>query len=238
MGFANLERRRPACSTFAMRFMGRQALVVALLGLVPAGAVAQSPAATATDVETSTTTTTATPTGTTTTTSDTASPHAVVPATGYGWSDPKKKPGPGPSATRVSHHVKSGAPDATMPGFETLADGSSRLFVELTKPVKYETKTAKGTITYVLKGAHVSRRNNYNPLVTVHFNTPIASARLVPHGGDLWFVVSLRADAQPTATLDGTKDGGSMLRVEFPKGDYLPATRATDATPADTNAGH
>jgi hypothetical protein len=246
MGFANLERRHPACSTFAMRFMGRQALVVALLGLVPAGAVAQSPAAT--DVETSTTTTiTATPTGTTTTTatptgtatSDTASPHAVVPATGFGWSDPKKKSGPGPSTTRVSHHVKSDAPDATMPGFETLADGSSRLFVELTKPVRYETKTGRGTITYVLKGAHVSRRNNYNPLVTVHFNTPIASARLVPHGGDLWFVVSLRANAQPTATLDGTKDGGSMLRVEFPKGDYLPATRAADATPAaDTNAGH
>jgi hypothetical protein len=228
MGFANLERRRPACSTFAMRFLGRPTLVVALLGLVPAVAVAQTPAAT----DTGTASTTATPTA------DTAAPHTVVPATGYGWSDPKKKSGTAPSTVRVSHHVKSGAPDATMPGFETLADGSSRLFVELSKPVKYETKTAKGMITYVLKGAHVSRRNNYNPLVTVHFNTPIASARLVPHGDDLWFVVALRAPSQPTVTLDGTKDGGSMLRVEFPKGDYLPATRPADSTPADTNAGH
>jgi hypothetical protein len=134
--------------------------------------------------------------------------------------------------------VKSDAPDATMPGFETLADGSSRLFVELSKPVKYEATSGKGTITYVLKGAHVSLRNNYNPLVTVHFNTPVTSARLVPHGSDLWFVVALRGKTQPTVTLDGTKDGGSMLRVEFPKGDYLPATRAADATPADTNAGH
>jgi len=95
-----------------------------------------------------------------------------------------------------------------MPGFETLADGSSRLFVELSKPVQYETKTGKGTITYVLKGAHVSRRNNYNALVTVHFNTPITRARLVPHGNDIWFVVVLRAKTQPTVALDATKDGG------------------------------
>jgi hypothetical protein len=213
-----------------MRFMGRAATVVALLGLVPALAVAQTPTATPTD-------TAPAATGTATTAS-TETPAPVVPATGFGWSDPKRKTGHSPSVLRVSHRVKSDAPDATMPGFETLADGSSRLFVELSKPVKYEATSGKGTITYVLKGAHVSLRNNYNPLVTVHFNTPVTSARLVPHGSDLWFVVALRGKTQPTVTLDGTKDGGSMLRVEFPKGDYLPATRAADATPADTNAGH
>ncbi|MGO9838441.1 MAG: hypothetical protein ACLP1X_30030 [Polyangiaceae bacterium] len=217
-----------------MRYLGRAATVVALLELAPAVAVAQTPTATATDVAP---TPAAAPAEAATTASTETPPHVVVPATGYGWSDPKKKGGHAPSVTRVSHRAKSDAPDATMPGFETLADGSSRLFVELSKPVKYETKSGIGTITYVLKGAHVSLRNNYNPLVTVHFNTPVASARLVPHGSDLWFVVSLRGKTQPTVTLDGTKDGGSMLRVEFPKGDYLPATRAADATPADTN-GH
>jgi hypothetical protein len=215
-----------------MRFMGRAATLVALLGGVPAVAVAQTPAATATGSPA-------------TAPADSAAadpPRPVVPATGYGWTDPKKKAGPSPSKVRVSHHVKD-APDATMPGFETLADGSSRLFVELSKPVQYETKTGKGTITYVLKGAQVNRRNNYNPLVTVHFNTPISTARLVPHGSDLWFVVVLRAKTQPTVALDATKDGGAMLRIEFPKGDYLPATHAVepstgDSAAVDTHAGH
>ena len=113
-----------------------------------------------------------------------------------------------------------------MPGFETLADGSSRLFVELSKPATYETRVGRGTITYVLKDVHVDRRNNYNPLVTVHFNTPVTSARLVPRGRDLLFVIDLRANVQPTVTLDAGKDGGSMMRIEFPKGDYLPASPA------------
>jgi len=39
-----------------------------------------------------------------------------------------------------------------MPGFETLDDGSTRLFVDLSETVPYETKTAKGSTTYVLRG--------------------------------------------------------------------------------------
>ncbi len=38
------------------------------------------------------------------------------------------------------------------------------------------THLQRGAIVYVLKGAHVDKRNNYNPLVTVHFNTPVTSA--------------------------------------------------------------
>jgi hypothetical protein len=130
-----------------------------------------------------------------------------------------------------------------MPGFETLADGSSRLFVELSQPVPFEAKAGHDAVTYVLKGAHVDRRNNYNPLVTVHFNTPVTRARLVPHGKDLWFVVDLRAKVQPTAAMETAKDGGAILRIEFPKGDYLagaprPApTNATTSSPPASSAG-
>jgi hypothetical protein len=123
-------------------------------------------------------------------------------------------------ASHVSADPRAGV---LTPGFETLADGSTRLFVELSKPVAYETKTAHGSITYVLKGVHVDRRNNYNPLVTVHFNTPVTSARLVPHGRDLWFVVELRAQVEPTVAMDAAKDGSAMMRIELPKGQYLPA---------------
>jgi hypothetical protein len=120
-------------------------------------------------------------------------------------------------------------PDAIMPGFEMNADGSSQLYVELSKPVTYDTKTSRGGIVYVLKGAHVDKRNNFNPLVTVHFNTPVTSARLAPHGKDLWFVIDLRANVQPTVTMDAAKDGGAVLRIGFPSGSYLPLQRVAPA---------
>jgi hypothetical protein len=112
--------------------------------------------------------------------------------------------------------------DAIMPGFETLGDGSTRLFVELTKSVSYDAKAGRTTITFVLKRTRIDRRNNQNPLVTVHFNTPVASARLVPHGRDVWFVVGLRANTSPTWSMDAKADGTATLHIAFPKGDYLP----------------
>ena len=162
-----------------------------------------------------------------------AAPSAtVVPATGYGWST---TPAP-------KHHVRAvraskNAPGAIMPGFEMLADGSSQLFVELTKPVRYDTKTSRGGIVYVLKGAQVEKRNNFNPLVTVHFNTPVTSARLVPHGKDLWFVVDLRASVQPTVTMDAAKDGGAVLRIGFPSGSYLPQQKIAPTPPPAASGG-
>ncbi|HTQ42281.1 MAG TPA: hypothetical protein VMI75_05930 [Polyangiaceae bacterium] len=158
-----------------------------------------------------------------------ASSATVIPATGYGWS----------TAPAPKHHVravrasKAQGPDAVMPGFEMLADGSSQLYVELTKPVQYDTKPSRGAIVYVLKGAHVDKRNNFNPLVTVHFNTPVTSARLVPHGKDLWFVVDLRASVQPTVTMDAAKEGGAIMRIAFPSGSYLPLQKIAPA-PAPT----
>ena len=162
-----------------------------------------------------------------------ASARPVVPATGYGWTTPKhtvklRRP--------TAKKAVPGTPDVIEPGFETLADGSSRLFVELSKQVPFETKTAAGTITYILKGAHVDKRNNYNPLVTVHFNTPVSQARLVPHGSDLFFVVTLRAAVQPTATMDAGKDGTAILKIAFPSGNWLPNQAAPGAAPAASPA--
>src|ERR1019366_5170864 len=147
---------------------------------------------------------------------------------------------PSTHARAASPAARSGAlAGAVMPGFETLADGSSRLFVELSKPVAYDTKAARGSVTYGLKGARVLRRNNTNPLVTVHFNTPVTTARLVPPGRDLWFVVALRADVQPTVSMNAGKDGSALMRIELPKGAYLPASAAPAIPPQDpsTTAG-
>jgi hypothetical protein len=141
-----------------------------------------------------------------------------------------------PAGHRASSDERAGA---MMSGFETLADGSTRLFVELSKPVPYETKAVHGTVTYVLKNAHVVKRNSTNPLVTTYFNTPVTNARLVPHGHDLWFVLDLRAEVQPTVSMDASKDGGAVMHIALPKGDYLPAEQAapeSEEAPDSTGA--
>ncbi len=191
--------------------------LVAASALAPALAAAQAPAASS-----PTSTAPAAPAADSPATSASAKP--VTPATGYGWSVPKAAPGHVRAAKG-----KRAAPDALMPGFELLPDGSTRFFVELSQAVPYDVKKGHGTLTVVLKGARVDRRNNYNPLVTVHFNTPVTSARLVPHGKDLWFVLELRADVTPTATMDTPAQGPPSLRIVFPKGDYVPPAAAQPA---------
>jgi hypothetical protein len=183
--------------------------------LLPAGAMAQAPtAAPAPSSDPA-----PAPTG-----SASAAPaKSVFPATGYGWSTPKAAP----ARARTPHaSAHKNTPAVLMPGFEVQPDGSTRFFVQLAQAVPYETKKANGSITYVLKGAHVERRNNTNPLVTVHFNTPVTSARLAPHGNDLWFVLELRTDVTPTATMDTPSQGPPTLRIDFPKGNYVPASAA------------
>jgi hypothetical protein len=141
-----------------------------------------------------------------------------VPATGYGWSSPKKTV----SAGKPVRSFRGGpGAAAVLPGFDTYGDGSSRLFVELTRNVAVEERRAPGVLTYVMKGTHVNLSNNLHSLVTVHFNTPVVRARLVPKGGDLLFVVDLRAAVQPTWKVESAKDGGAVLHIDFPAGNYL-----------------
>ncbi len=158
-----------------------------------------------------------------------------VSATGYGYSDTAQ-----PKAGRVApagrrHVVHPSGPVATLPGFEMLADGGSRLFVQLSPNVPVEEKRAAGTVTYVLKGAHVVKHNNQNALVTVHFNTPVSRARLVPRGRDLLFVVELRANAQPAWKIEAAKDNSAILAIDFPKGNFLP--NAPQAPPPPDSQG-
>jgi hypothetical protein len=216
-----------------MRSLVRAAAFVASISLV-SGAVGQTPSAAPTAASDSTAAAAPNP--------DSTAPAAapvkpVVPATGYSYGPPttprvesSTAPRVGPRTVRAARS-HPGDSDALMAGFETLVDGSTRLFVDLSRPVAYDTKGAPATITYVLKGARVERRNNQNPLITVHFNTPVSSARLVPHGRDLWFVVDLRARVQPTATMDQAKDGAATLRIAFPKGDYLPPEPSGPSSP-------
>jgi hypothetical protein len=153
----------------------------------------------------------------------------VTPAAGYAYAD---KP------AKAHSRYRSHGPVVNMPGFEQTADGGSRLFVQLTQNVKVEERKAQGSITYVLKGASPRVWNNTNALVTVHFNTPVSSARLVPVGQDLHFVVELRAPVTPTWKMEDGQDKTALLAIDFPKGDYLGAGAepAAPRTPAPAAA--
>lgn len=149
-------------------------------------------------------------------------------AAGYAYSD---KP---VAKARVVRRAPAG-PTATLPGFEQLPDGGSRLFVQLSQSVPVEERRTAGSITYVLKGAHVRVWNNTNALVTVHFSTPVSRARLVQQGNDVLFIVELRAQAAPTFKVADAQDRSATLYVDFPKGDYSGAS--TSLAPAQAPAG-
>lgn len=183
-----------------------------------------------------------TTTTTTTTTTQTNGPSGPASSTDASSSAPKKpardaagyaysdKPASGGGGKRY----KTTGATVAMPGFEQTADGGSRFFVQLSQNVPVEERKANGTITYVMKGASPRVWNNTNALVTVHFSTPVARARLVQSGSDLLFVLDMRALASATYKITDTADKGAQLTIDFPKGDWLnaPAPEPTDAPAA------
>ena len=230
---APLARFLAVSATHALRGAMRRFLAVVVLLVPLAAAHAQNTGGTngGTDVDS-----TATATGSvapTATGSASASTTAQSHITGYGYSDHPTRGVQRPLTIRSGHAVHhppvthgASGPIATLPGFEMLGDGGSRLFVELTQSVQVEQRQARGSLTYVLKGAHVSVHNNVNPLVTVHFNTPVTQARLVPSGHDLLFVIDSRAAVTPTWKLNPAKEGSAVLDIDFPKGTYVSGQRS------------
>jgi len=160
-------------------------------------------------------------------------------AGGYSYSDKR----PRSSGAARPRPARTG-PSAAFPSFHASDGGGSRIVVHLSASVPVEERKAAGSVTYILKGVHVNRWNDTNPLVTVHFNTPVSQARLVPHGADLHLVVDLRAASAPTFKVSpGQAQGaGASLEIDFPKGDFTtpgpatPAAPAAKATPAPTPA--
>jgi hypothetical protein len=137
----------------------------------------------------------------------------------------------GPAAPRAA--LRRSGPLVTFPGFEQLPDGGTRFFVQLNQSVPVEERRAQGSITYVLKGAHLRVRNDANALVTVHFNTPVFRARLAPQGNDLLFILELRSAASPTFKLTDNQDKTATLQIDFPKGDFITGD-GSESLPSET----
>ncbi len=139
-----------------------------------------------------------------------------VSGTGTNLAAPKGKPaGKGPVGSIGKAAKKDPGIVAEWPGFRMTEDGGSEVLVEFSKSVGAPTRfDAAGSVTFVFKGAIVLKHNNQNPLITLHFNTPVASARLIPKKGEVHLVIDLRAGAS-AAPANGLRPGGDPGSLQF-----------------------
>ncbi|MBX3127131.1 MAG: hypothetical protein KF718_10460 [Polyangiaceae bacterium] len=141
-----------------------------------------------------------------------AAKQAPTSTGGYSWSN---KPTGKRRAPR--HKVDPNAAIATFPGFMMLPDGSSQVWVYLSKKVTVSVSQAPGRVTYLLAGADVAVRNNTNALVTEYFDTPLSRARLVRDKAGAQLVLELREGGAPQHVVEDGPGGTVRLRIRLPK---------------------
>jgi hypothetical protein len=134
------------------------------------------------------------------------------------------KDGPSRGRRAPAARARADAAVATFPGFRLLPDGKSRIYVELTRSVSVDERHAEGMLIYVLHDARVPVRNNRNALITTHFPTPVARARLHSAGNNVELLIDLRKGASASYKLVPGENGGARLEVDFPAGDYPPVS--------------
>jgi hypothetical protein len=104
----------------------------------------------------------------------------------------------------------------TWPGFMMHKDGGSCFFIQTSQPVEVATQKSEGQFELVLRNTRVHLKNNYLPLETQFFDTPVLRAtvqRKAPK--DVVMLFEMREDATPTITQKKGKDGFNYVFVKF-----------------------
>jgi hypothetical protein len=111
--------------------------------------------------------------------------------------------------------IPEGALMLTWPGFMMHEDGSC-FFIQTSKPVKFGTRKSQGRLELVLHHTRVHLKNNFLPLETEFFETPVTRAT-VQHRGkkDLVMVFEMRENVTPAITQKMGKDGFNYIFVKF-----------------------
>ncbi len=105
----------------------------------------------------------------------------------------------------------------TFVGFQQFEDKRVRLFVHMNAQPDGVSRRGEGReIVYVLSGMDAGVRNNQNPLVFKHFDTPLLRAQLRPSEEGVGLVVTLRQDVEMTHHLERRDDGEVVLQVDVP----------------------
>jgi len=128
---------------------------------------------------------------------------------------------PPPVETNRTGARTSGQAVVNAPAFQMLRDGSSKVYVQVHGVPKVTQITTRSGVTFVLSDSRVPINNNRHALLTNHFNTPVADARLAQFHNDVHLRVDLRANVEPVARLVELVRGQTvMLEVTFPPGNY------------------
>jgi hypothetical protein len=149
----------------------------------------------------------------------------AIPGSPDSVSTGQKVPSSEAKARRAGANAKrAGSPAevslVTFPGFRLLPEGRSRIYVELTRPVTFAERRNEKSLVYTLHGTRVLVRNNKNALITTHFATPVARARLISVGPDVELVIDLRKAVGATPKIVPGDNGTARLEIDFPTGDY------------------
>jgi hypothetical protein len=108
-----------------------------------------------------------------------------------------------------------GKSEITFLGYQTLAGGRGKLFVEMTDAVTVEVNRSGHVIEYKMLGARVPLKNNKNPLLLRDFGASALSAVLVPDKQAVRLVITLREAITPShRTVQ--RGQGVALEVELP----------------------
>lgn len=127
-------------------------------------------------------------------------------------------PGSRSTPPRARRLAKTRQTFVTWPGFEMIESGS-RIFVQTTRPVTYRRADEPNRIVLVLERTRIHLWNNHNPLVTEHFNTPVARAYLRHSRRDTLLILEMKVGSEPT--IRQTSEGEyNFLFIEFPAGSY------------------
>lgn len=99
-----------------------------------------------------------------------------------------------------------------------LPDGTSQIWIHLSKAVPIQHKAAEGSVSFILEDTYVRTYNNTHALVTTHFNTPVAAARLKRlRGGKTQLTILLREKAALQKQLVPGPRGTAYLRINIPR---------------------
>ena len=104
----------------------------------------------------------------------------------------------------------------TWPGLVMRKNGDSCFFLQTSKPVDVATKKSAGQFELVMRNTQVHLKNNYLPLETQYFKTPVTRATVQRKGRNAVMVFEMRDDVVPTLRQEKGKDGFNYVFVEFP----------------------
>jgi hypothetical protein len=153
------------------------------------------------------------------------------PVGGYSWTEKPARRKAAP-AKRKRRAAVSG-PLATYPGFRVLPNGVSELVLRVSKKIDVRMQKANGRVAFVLPSVQVGVRNNTNPLITTHFDTPLARARLIEHKEGAELVLELREAVVPKFSVSEAPGGAISLLITLPP----PARSYSEQRAAMTGSG-